>query len=154
MGKSGAVPVERLNLRLFVHRQYERAIRRVHIETDNIPDLLEKQRILRKLERLDSVGLKCKGAPDPADRALREARAFRHRARAPVRRIRWRRFQGKGQNPLDIGVHDGPRRPRTGFVQEPINTLGDKAGPPFADLGLVRAQFFCDGAVGFPVAQN
>jgi len=56
-------------------------------------DLVEEQRVLRQLERLDAMRLQREGPPQARDRGLAHAGRFGHRPRAPVRRVAWRRLQ-------------------------------------------------------------
>ena len=79
--------IQRLDLRLLVDGQHQGAVRRIEIEPDDVAHLLDEQRIFRDLERFAPMGLECKGAPDPAHRALTQPGPLRHGACAPVRRI-------------------------------------------------------------------
>jgi hypothetical protein len=91
--------------------------------------------------------LQREGAPDTADRTLRQAGPFGHRAGAPVRRIRRSGLKREGQNAFDLGVGDGPGRSRTWFVQEAIYALSNEAGALLAHIGLVHPQLLGDRAV-------
>ncbi len=41
--------VERLNLRLLVHRQQDRIVRGAHVQPDHVPDLLHEERVNKLL---------------------------------------------------------------------------------------------------------
>jgi len=56
--------IECLDLRLLVDGEHERLLRRVQIEPDPVPHLLDEQGIGRELEGLAAVGLQHKGSPD------------------------------------------------------------------------------------------
>jgi hypothetical protein len=71
-------PVERLYLRLLVYAENQSPFRRREIQSDDVPDLLDEQRVGRELERLRAVRLKAERPPDPADGALRHPQAARH----------------------------------------------------------------------------
>ena len=64
-------PVQRLHLTLFVYTQDDRAIRRIHVQSDDIPHLFNKLRIFGELEVLHPVRLQPEGVPDSYDRGLR-----------------------------------------------------------------------------------
>lgn len=79
--------VQRLNLSLLVHAQHQSFVRRVQIQTDDIPHLFNEQRVLGKLKCLGAMRLESESTPDAADRALTESAAAGHRARRPVRGV-------------------------------------------------------------------
>jgi hypothetical protein len=74
--------VQSLDLRLLVHTQHQRLVRRVQIQSHDVPDLVDEQRIGRQLERLASMRLQAERAPDPADGALAQAILVCHGPRA------------------------------------------------------------------------
>src|SRR6266403_4648226 len=76
--------IQRLNLGLLVHAQHDRAIRRIQIEPDDVPHLLDQERVRRQLEALAAVRAQAKGPPNPRDTAAAEADPLRQRPRAPV----------------------------------------------------------------------
>jgi len=63
--------VRRLDLALLVDAQHQRA--RGEIEANNVPHLVDEQRVARQLESLDPVWLQAKRAPDAMDRRRRDA---------------------------------------------------------------------------------
>ena len=52
--------IQRLDLRLFIDTQDQGAIRWRQIQADDIAHLVDEERVLRELERLDAVGLQRK----------------------------------------------------------------------------------------------
>ena len=58
--------IQRLDLRLLVRAQYERAIRRVQVQADDIPHLLDEEGVPRQFEGLRPMRLQTEGPPDPA----------------------------------------------------------------------------------------
>ena len=70
----------------------------------------------RQFERVHAMRLQTKRLPDARDRGLRETHALRHRARAPLRRRRWRAFQGPGDHLHNPLVGDCARRARPRLV--------------------------------------
>src|SRR5713226_7452189 len=56
--------IQGLNLTLFVHAEYQRLLRWIQVQTDDIGHLFQKLRIARKLESLGAMRLEFVGAPD------------------------------------------------------------------------------------------
>ena len=77
------------------------------------------------------------GAPDPTDRALAQATLPRHRAATPVHRIPGGGLQDQRHHALHCRIGDRARRPGSQFIEEPVESLPDKATPPLPD-GLLR----------------
>ena len=65
--------IERLYLGLFVHAQDQRVVRWVHIQADDVADLVDEQRVFGQLERLAAMRVQPEGAPDAADGRLAES---------------------------------------------------------------------------------
>ena len=61
-------PVQRLDLRLLVDAQDHGALRRMEIQPDDIPHLLDEKRVARQLEGLDPMRLEGERPPDATDR--------------------------------------------------------------------------------------
>ena len=135
--QDGLRTLERLDLRLFIHRKYNRVLRRVDVETDDIADLLDELRVVRDLETSDNVRLEPKGLPDPANGRVTHARSLGHRTGAPVRATFRFRLESLDDDLLDVLVGELPRSSRTRFIQEPLEPPFDEAVAPLSD-GLVR----------------
>lgn len=144
-------PVQRLNLGLLIHTQHQRFVRWIQVQTDDIPDLLDEERILGEFEGLGPMRLEPEGAPDAADRTLAEPAGLRHRARTPVRRIAGQRLQCAGDHALDIGVRDRPRGPGARVIQQAVQPLAQKACPPFAHRRPGHPETGGDGRIRLPV---
>src|SRR5512139_449795 len=76
--------IQRLNLTLLVHAEYQGFVRRVQIQAHHIRQFLQKLGITRQLERLCSVWLKTMALPDPAYCCFADTLFFSHRATTPV----------------------------------------------------------------------
>src|SRR5437867_7008284 len=61
--------IQRLNLGLLVHAQHDRAIRRIQVEPDDVPPLLDQERARRQLDALAAVRAQAEGPPNPRDTA-------------------------------------------------------------------------------------
>jgi len=146
-GQPRLTAVQRLDLRLLVHAQHQRLIRRVQIQPDDVAHLVDEQRIRRQRERLAPMRLQAEGAPDPTDGTLTQATLARHGPRAPVRRVPRRGLQGQRHDALHRGIGHGPRRPRSRLIQQSIEALRDEATPPLADGLLGYAQLSSHGGV-------
>ena len=58
-------PIQRLDLRLFIHAQHHRLVRGVEEDAHHIRQLLHEPLVLRQLERFDSVRLQAVRLSDP-----------------------------------------------------------------------------------------
>ncbi len=62
--------IQRLNLAFFVHTQYQRVIRWVHVKPYDVAHFLHQQGIAGELKGLAAMGLQSEGPPNAADRGL------------------------------------------------------------------------------------
>ncbi len=133
--------VERLDLALLIDTENERAIRRVHVEPDDVSDFLLELRVVGDLELGDEVRLETGLSPDPLHARVADAHRLGHRAHAPVRGGGRRLAHGLRQ---DLGLQRGRQRlaaRRPGFVAlEAIDAFGGIAllPTPHAWLRLTR----------------
>ncbi len=86
-------PIQRWLLRLLVDRQHPCAIRRIEGQPDVVHQRLDERLVSAQLEPLRHVRLQLVTLPDVPDRRFTEALGVRHRARAPLGRVRWRGVQ-------------------------------------------------------------
>ena len=77
--------LQRLDLRLLVHREDHGIRRRSHVQAHHVPDLLHELRIRRELETLRTMRLQPECPPDASDHRMTDARRLRHGPGAPVR---------------------------------------------------------------------
>lgn len=84
--KSRLGAVQCLDLALLIYREHQGVFGRVHVETDDVADLLDEVRIFRKLKGLDPIRLQPMLAPNAVYRQRRQAARLRLRAQRPVRR--------------------------------------------------------------------
>ena len=105
-------------------------LRRIEIQPDDIPDLVDEQRVGRQLERLAPMRLQAEGAPDPADGHPTQVHRLGHAPRAPLRGPAGGRFQGTNNHLLDLVVGDGPRGTGPRFVVQPVEPITHEAAAP------------------------
>ena len=133
--------VEGLNLALFVHTEHHRSIRGRQIEPNDVPDLLDEQRVAGEVKRLRAVGLQAEGRPNPANRRVGEATRLGHRAQGPMGRVGRRR----AERPLnDLGhrlVRDGPGPAQPRLVPQACEALLHEAAPPLPNGMLMHPEF-------------
>lgn len=110
------------------------------IEADDVPRLLDEQRVAGELEGLRRMALQAEGAPDAVGRAPAEPDLRRQGAGDPVGRIPRGLLQGRGQHPFHLGVAHGPRGARPGFVQQAIQAPLQEPSPPLAHGGPTHLQ--------------
>lgn len=126
-------PVQCLNLCVLIHAQHQRFVWRIQVQANDITDLLDKERILGKLERFGPMRLQAERSPDPADGALTEAAGLRHVPATPVSGRLGRGLQCQRQDPLHVGIASTARGAGTGLIQQAVQPTGDKALSPAAN---------------------
>ncbi len=122
--------LQRLHLALLVDAQYQRLVRRIEIQPDDIADLLDEQRIARTFEGARPVRLQRERLPDAPHRGPAEATRLGQRARTPLRRIHGRGLQRRRQGVFDHRVRDGARRAGFGLVEQAGAAGINKPLPP------------------------
>jgi len=123
--------IERLNPALLIHAEYDRFLRRIQVQPDDIAQCLDEVRVRRQCEAADAMWLKPVLAPNLADRTVADPLRLRQRATTPMRR-RW----GAGsQRRFDNGLHVlrrdlfAPSRTR-GISHQSRQPVGDKSVRP------------------------
>src|SRR5271157_231819 len=76
--------IQRLNLTFLVHAEHQCLLRRIEIKTHHVGQFLQKPRITRQFERLDSMRLKTMTLPDPVDGCLAYTMGFGHCPTTPM----------------------------------------------------------------------
>ena len=87
--QAGLRPLQRLDLALFVDTEDQGLLGRIHVEPDDIGELLEEPRVGRQLERAQAVRLQPVRVPNPVNRRRAQSLRGGHRAQTPVGRP-WR----------------------------------------------------------------
>ena len=132
LGRLGAV--EGLDLALLVHAQDDGPLRRGQVQPDDVPDLLDEERVGRELERLAQVRLEAERPPDPDDGRLGQAEVAGQRAGTPVGRVRraWtsRVRVTAASTCASVIVRGAPGR---GSSASPSSRRGGEPVPPLAD---------------------
>ena len=109
---------------LLIDRQDDGVSRRVHVEADDILDLLGEGRVVRALEGAQAMRLQMMRVPDALDGAQRDADRRGDGASGPMRHLARRLGAGEGE---DLGNGAGRVRRRAGrprlVAQEPIDAL-------------------------------
>ena len=112
--------VKRLNLRLFVHAQHQRTLRRVQIEPDDVGQLGVELRVAAELEGLDPVRLQPVLLPDAMDGSRRQPDLLGQAPRTPMGRGLGL-AQRRANHRLLLGRSNPLRPARTGWVRSPAN---------------------------------
>jgi hypothetical protein len=121
--------IERLNLALFIDAEHHGAFGRREIQTDDVPYLLDKQRVGRKFEGLRTMRLQAKRLPNPMDRGRRMAHRLRHGPPAPMRRPLRECLQSLVDRGSNLVVTNLARRAGTWLIVQPAHAI---AGEPIA----------------------
>ena len=98
-GQARLAAVECLDLALLVDRKDHRLVRRIEVEADHVLDFLRERRVVGDLEAVHQMRLEAVRAPDILDAGVADADRARHRAHAPMGRVRRRLAHRLGQPP-------------------------------------------------------
>ena len=91
----------------------------IEIQSDNIPYLVDKQRIAGKLKPFRAMRFQSEGPPDPADGGLAQSSSGRQHAAGPMGSALRGFLQCQSYHPLNLLVADLPRRSRTRIIPSP-----------------------------------
>ena len=140
--------IERLNLRLFIHAQHHRVVRRVEVQPDDVAHFLDEERIGGQLEGLRQVRLDPEQGAPALHRALANALGPPQGAGAPVRGGVGRLLQRAVDHRRHLVVVIGPRPTGPEFVVQPLDAGLSEASAPLADGVRGDADAPRDGSVG------
>lgn len=122
--QAGLCTLERLDMALLVDGDHDGVSRRVHIEADDILDLLGKLWIGRPLEGSDAMRLEAMLLPEALHRPQRDPHDFRHGAACPMSggagRLRAGQFENSGD---ELRVERGAARLAGLVAQQAIDAL-------------------------------
>ena len=94
-GQDRLLAIQRLDLRFFIHAQYDSPVGRRQVKPRDVVNLVHEQGIGRELEDFSTMRLQPEGRPYPPDCRMGQAGPRRHRANRPVRRIPGRGLEGQ-----------------------------------------------------------
>ena len=140
--------IERLNLRLLIHAQDHRVVRRVEVQPDDVAHFLDEERIGGQLEGLGQMRLDPEQGEPALHRALGKALGTSQGARAPVRGGIGRLLQRTADHRRHLVVVIGPGTTGSEFVVQALDAGRSEAPSPLADGLLCDAEASGDGRVG------
>ena len=140
--------IERLNLRLLIHAQDHRVVRRVEVQPDDVAHFLDEERIGGQLEGLRQVRLDPEQGEPALYRALANALGSPQGACAPVRGGVGRLLQRTADHPRHLVVVIGPGPTGSEFVVQALDTGCSEAPSPLADGLWCDAEAEGDRRVG------
>ena len=133
--------VERLDLALLVDRDDDRVLGRVHVEADDVLDLLDELRIVGALEGANAVRLQPMRLPQALHGAQADADGFGHGAAGPMRGVARRLGAGQVHN---LGDDPGRKRSAAGLArlvsQQTMDALLGVSRLPAPDRGSADAR--------------
>lgn len=123
--------VGRLDLALLINREDDGVGGRIDIETDDVPELLDKLRILRQFERPDAVRRELVSFQDALHRTQAHSGSLGKFPARPVGALARRRPQGQIDHPLNGGGRQrGLTRLARLVAQPPFDALRDEPRLP------------------------
>ncbi len=129
----GLRAVQGLDLRLLVHAEDDRLVRGIQVQTHDVADLVDQQRIRGELEAIDPVWPEPKSAPDAADRHRAHSESLGHVPGAPVGRGLGLALQGQVSPLARLGHPRSYGALRARLVEQAIQPAFDEARPPLPD---------------------
>ena len=122
--QTGLGAVERLDLALLINREDDGVGGRIDIETDDVPELLDKLRVLRQFERPDTVRRELVSFQDALHRTQAHSGRLGKFPARPVGALARRRPQGQIDHPLNgVGRQRGLARLARLVAQQPFDAL-------------------------------
>src|SRR6266852_2925177 len=147
-GQNRPATLQRLNLSLLNHTQDQDLIRWVQIQPDYVTYLLDKERVVGKLEVTRSVRLQAEGAPDPMDGRFREAGFCGQRATTPMRAVFRFASQGSADQRGDLFIGNRARAAGAQLLVQSRQPLFHEPSSPETDGHLVQSQPGSDVLIG------
>lgn len=111
-------PLKGLDPRFLVHREHHRVRRRGEIETDDVTDLVDQERVWRDPEGLGPPRLQAKGVPDPQHTRRRDPHDLGQLPLRPVGPARRCLLKRADHDFFHLGIGDGPRHPGPWLVRQ------------------------------------
>ncbi len=130
--QDGLSTLERLNLRFLVDAKYDRVVRWVHIQANNVAHLFDEQWVLRETKRFRAVRLKPERSPNASNRRMTQPKVLGHGAGTPMGSSLGSCLQRLGHDFLDPVVRDRAPYPGPWFVVQPFQSLFCEATSPLA----------------------
>ena len=144
--------LQRLGLALLIDAEHHRVVGWVEVESDDIVDLLDEERIGGELEVLPAMRLDIERFPDAVNRGLGHPRRVGHGTATPMRATVGRfGVERLAQQHHDFVIFDGARLSRPAFVVQAHEALGAEALAPLADRLAAGPNLFGDRLVIEPI---
>ena len=131
-GQNRLAPIQRLNLRLFVHTQHQRPLGRIQVQAHDVPHLLHELRVGGQLESLAAMRLQPESLPDALNGHVTESAGFGHRTRRPVRGVAGCRLQRAHDHGIDFVVFDAARCSAAWLIEQSAYPVTHKPVAPLA----------------------
>ena len=108
-------------------------MRRRHVQTHDVPDLLDELRVVGQLEASNDVALEAVRAPDSTHGHGADSRLFGHFPRAPMGSTFGCFFERANDDLLDLFVGNVPRPSNTRLIVQAIKPILDEPSSPFSN---------------------
>ncbi len=132
-------PVDRLDLRFLVDGEHHCCDRWVHVEADDVTDLLDQLRVGRHFEGVLDPRFQAERPPDLRDTLMADPVLLGEVAGGPVRSVLGCRFEGLDDDRFDGVVADLAWRPRSWGINEPVETVLSETVTPLRHRCRVAA---------------
>ena len=147
-------PIERLDGRLFIETEYDRVLRGIEVQPDNIQRLGLEIRIGGGQVALHAVRLQPRSRPGSSHPHVRDPQVLSQLARAPLGAAVRGRFAGDGEDARLQPLRRCRRPAALVPAVQPRQPLAEEATLPEADVDRTAAQPILDRRVGRPLGEQ
>ena len=141
--------LQRLDLTFLVDTQDQRLVGRVEIQSDDVAQLLDEERIGGQLEAVAAMGLEAERLQEAMNAGLGDPGFGSQPAHAPMgRAIPGSTVQRRGEERRDALVVDRARFARTQLVMQALDAPGDETPAPLAHRRVGGPKAFRHRGVG------
>jgi hypothetical protein len=141
--------LQRLDLAFLVDTQDQRLVGRVEIQSDDVAQLLDEERIGGQLEAVAAMGLEAERLQEAMNAGLGDPGFGSQPAHAPMgRAIPGSTVQRRGEELRDALVVDRARFARTQLVMQALDAPGDETPAPLAHRRVGGPEAFRHRGVG------
>jgi hypothetical protein len=153
-GQDGLGAVQGLNLGFFVDAQDHGLVRRIEIESHDVPDLLHEEGIGGEFEVLLPMGLQAEGSPDAVHRGFGEPGLGSQGPNCPMSSILGLGLQCLTDESGHLLIVNGARTAGLGLIVQTGEALMQEAPAPLPDRVIREAKLLGDGGVTYTKLQS
>lgn len=153
-GQDRLTTLQGLDLGFFINTQNEGIIRGIKIQTDDVSNLFDKERIGRQGKAPSAVRLNPKELHVAVDGTLGDIGLVRELPYGPVGRLARALLQRATHQSGDVIIVIGSTTMSWRQIVQSVNPIGAVAPTPISDSGVGHFEFGRDVAIGHPIGDH